>query len=189
MVEMAIVAPLLALLVAGILEYGTLWRDNLTVTSSTTRRIDSSCCRTWATTTSSDYEALLSLESGLRVRSTASRTRVRDDLRRLVRPTGSRRAASASTATGDPVGERHRQLQRLHRCGQVAAIGSASSCSVIVCRVPRATAPVHTAAVRSRWAFCPDTERDHRPEAVGLTSVGSLGTDHNGNVLHRDLPR
>ena len=34
MVEMAIVAPFLALIVAGILEYGTLWRDNLTVTSS-----------------------------------------------------------------------------------------------------------------------------------------------------------
>ena len=32
MVEMAIVAPLLALLVGGLVEYGLLWRDNLTVT-------------------------------------------------------------------------------------------------------------------------------------------------------------
>ena len=35
MVEMAIVAPFLALIVAGIVEYGTLWRDDLTVTSAT----------------------------------------------------------------------------------------------------------------------------------------------------------
>lgn len=35
MVEMALIAPLLALIVAGIVEFGTLWRDDLTVTSAT----------------------------------------------------------------------------------------------------------------------------------------------------------
>lgn len=35
MVEMAIVAPFLAMMVAGIVEFGTMWRDDLTVTSAT----------------------------------------------------------------------------------------------------------------------------------------------------------
>lgn len=40
MVEFAIGAPLLALLMGGIVKYGTLWRDNLTVTSSTRAAAD-----------------------------------------------------------------------------------------------------------------------------------------------------
>ena len=31
MIEMAIVAPFLALIVAGIMEFGTMWRDDLTL--------------------------------------------------------------------------------------------------------------------------------------------------------------
>jgi len=63
MVEFAIVAPLLALLVAGIVEYGTLWRDNLTVTSSTraAARVVSNLGDNYL----SDYEAILSLDAGL----------------------------------------------------------------------------------------------------------------------------
>ena len=57
MVEMAIVAPLLALLMAGILEYGTLWRDDLTVTSSS--RAATRVVSNLGTDHLSDYEALL----------------------------------------------------------------------------------------------------------------------------------
>ncbi|MGB1681029.1 MAG: TadE/TadG family type IV pilus assembly protein [Acidimicrobiales bacterium] len=63
MVEMAIVAPLLALLMAGILEYGTLWRDDLTVTSSS--RAATRVVSNLGTDHLSDYEALLSLNAGL----------------------------------------------------------------------------------------------------------------------------
>ena len=63
MVEMAIVAPFLALLLAGILEYGTLWRDNLTVTSSS--RAASRVVSNLGSDHLSDYEALLSLNAGL----------------------------------------------------------------------------------------------------------------------------
>ncbi len=63
MVEFAIVAPLLALLMAGIVEYGTLWRDNLTVTSSSraAARVASNLGDNYL----ADYEAILSLDSGL----------------------------------------------------------------------------------------------------------------------------
>ncbi|MEM9468075.1 MAG: TadE family protein [Actinomycetota bacterium] len=63
MVEMAIVAPFLALIVAGILEYGTLWRDNLTVTSSS--RAATRVVSNLGDNHLADYEALLSLNSGL----------------------------------------------------------------------------------------------------------------------------
>ena len=63
MVEMAIVAPFLALMMAGILEYGTLWRDNLTVTSSS--RAAARVASNLGDSHLADYEALLSLNSGL----------------------------------------------------------------------------------------------------------------------------
>lgn len=63
MVEMAIIAPFLALMVAGILEYGTLWRDNLTVTSSS--RAATRVVSNLGDNHLADYEALLSLNSGL----------------------------------------------------------------------------------------------------------------------------
>ncbi|MEM9200794.1 MAG: TadE/TadG family type IV pilus assembly protein [Actinomycetota bacterium] len=63
LVEMALVAPLLALLMAGIVEYGMLWRDNLTVTSST--RAAARVVSNLGDNNLADYEALLSLDAGL----------------------------------------------------------------------------------------------------------------------------
>ena len=62
-VEFAIVAPFLALLVAGIVEFGTLWRDNLTVTSATrsAARVVSSA----GDTEGADYEGIQSLRAAL----------------------------------------------------------------------------------------------------------------------------
>ena len=62
-VEMAIVAPLLALLVAGIMEYGLLWRDDLTVTSAT--RAGARVASNLGDSYLSDYEALVSLDAAL----------------------------------------------------------------------------------------------------------------------------
>lgn len=63
MVEMAIVAPFLALIVAGIVEYGTLWRDDLTVTSATrsAARVVSSA----GDAEGADYEGIQSLRAAL----------------------------------------------------------------------------------------------------------------------------
>jgi hypothetical protein len=63
LVEMAIVAPLLALLVAGMVEFGTMWRDNLTMSSST--RASARIVSNLADERLADYEALLTLEAGL----------------------------------------------------------------------------------------------------------------------------
>ncbi len=63
LVEMALVAPLLALLVAGIVEFGTLWRDNLTVASSS--RAAARVVSNLGDNRLADYEALLTLDAGL----------------------------------------------------------------------------------------------------------------------------
>lgn len=61
--EFAIVVPLLGLLVAGIIEFGTAWRDSLTVTSST--RASARVVSNLGDERLADYEALLSLRAGL----------------------------------------------------------------------------------------------------------------------------
>ena len=63
MVEMAIIAPFLAMIMAGIVEYGTLWRDNLTVVSSS--RAATRVVSNLGDNHLADYEAVLSLNSGL----------------------------------------------------------------------------------------------------------------------------
>lgn len=62
-VEMAIVAPFLALLIAGIFEFGTLWRDDLTVETST--RAAARVVSNLGDDHLADYEAILSLNAGL----------------------------------------------------------------------------------------------------------------------------
>ncbi len=64
LVEMAIVAPFLALLVAGIVEYGTLWRDDLTVTSAT--RSAARVVSNAGNTEGADLEGILSLRAALK---------------------------------------------------------------------------------------------------------------------------
>ncbi len=63
LVEMVIVAPLLALLIGGIVEYGMLWRDDLSATTST--RAAARVASNLGDDNLADYEALLSLSSGL----------------------------------------------------------------------------------------------------------------------------
>jgi Flp pilus assembly protein TadG len=64
LIEMALVAPFLALLVAGIVEFGTLWRDDLTVTSAT--RSAARVVSNAGTTEGADYEGILSLRAALK---------------------------------------------------------------------------------------------------------------------------
>jgi len=63
MVEMAIMTPFLALLVAGIVEYGTLWRDDLTVTSAT--RSAARVISNAGNGEGADFEGILSLRAAL----------------------------------------------------------------------------------------------------------------------------
>lgn len=61
--EFAIVVPLLGLLVAGTIEFGTAWRDSLTVTSST--RASARVVSNLGDERLADFEGLLSLRAGL----------------------------------------------------------------------------------------------------------------------------
>jgi len=60
-VEFAIVAPLLALLAAGIVEFGMAWRDNLTLSSAS--RSAARVASNLGDNPLSDYEALLTLDA------------------------------------------------------------------------------------------------------------------------------
>lgn len=62
-VEFAIVAPLLALFVAGIIEFGMAWRDNLTVSSAT--RSAARVASNLGDNELADLEALLTLKAAL----------------------------------------------------------------------------------------------------------------------------
>ena len=62
-VEFAIVAPLLALLAAGVIEFGMAWRDNLTVSSAS--RAAARVASNLGNNNLADYEALLTLEAAL----------------------------------------------------------------------------------------------------------------------------
>jgi TadE-like protein len=64
LIEMALVAPFLALLVAGIVEFGTLWRDDLTVTSAT--RSAARVVSNAGITEGADLEGILSLRAALK---------------------------------------------------------------------------------------------------------------------------
>ncbi len=62
-VEVAIILPLLAMLVSGIIEFGMAWRDSLTVSSGT--RSAARVVSNLGTNRLSDYEALLTLDAAL----------------------------------------------------------------------------------------------------------------------------
>ncbi|MEM9200791.1 MAG: TadE/TadG family type IV pilus assembly protein [Actinomycetota bacterium] len=63
LVEMAIVAPLLILIAVGIVEFGMMWRDSLTVSSAT--RASARVASNLGESHLADYEALLSLDAAL----------------------------------------------------------------------------------------------------------------------------
>lgn len=62
-VEFAIVAPLLALVTAGIIEFGMAWRDNLTVSSAT--RSAARVASNLGDDNLTDFEALLTLRAAI----------------------------------------------------------------------------------------------------------------------------
>ena len=62
-IEFAIVAPLLALLAAGIVEFGMAWRDNLAVSSAS--RSAARVASNLGNNPLSDYEALLTLDAAV----------------------------------------------------------------------------------------------------------------------------
>jgi len=63
-VEMAIVAPFLMFVAAGVMEFGLLWRDNLTATTST--RAAARIVSNLGSDAGADREALIALGAGLR---------------------------------------------------------------------------------------------------------------------------
>lgn len=63
LVEMAIVAPLLALIAAGTIEFGFAWRDSLTVSNA--GRAAARVTSNLGSNRLADYEALLTLRAGL----------------------------------------------------------------------------------------------------------------------------
>lgn len=69
-VEVAIVLPLLALLISGIVEFGMAWRDSLTVSSGT--RAAARVVSNLGDNRLSDYEALLTLDAALQGLSSSS---------------------------------------------------------------------------------------------------------------------
>ncbi len=68
-VEFAIILPLLAMLIAGIIEFGMAWRDSLTVSSGT--RSAARVVSNLGSNRLSDYEALLTLDAALQGLSTS----------------------------------------------------------------------------------------------------------------------
>lgn len=68
-VEVAIILPLLALLISGIVEFGMAWRDSLTVSSAT--RSAARVVSNLGSNRLSDYEALLTLDAALQGLSTS----------------------------------------------------------------------------------------------------------------------
>ena len=160
MVEMAIIAPFLALIVAGILEYGTLWRDNLTVTSSS--RAATRVVSNLGDNSLADYEALLSLNSGLSAIDgyTLEYVMIYDASAADGSP-----SPTCFNSSGDPVANSGGNCN-VYTGAQVAAIDSLS-CTTTCTEFPNTP----TCAGGFTFDFCPQAERE-TDQTAGLTSVG-----------------
>ncbi len=162
MVEMAIIAPLLALIMAGIVEYGTLWRDNLTVTSSS--RAAARVVSNLGTDHLSDYEALLSLNAGLSAIDgyTLEYVMIYD-----ASATDGAPSPLCFNSSGDPV-ENALGNCNLYTAGDLATV-LAIDCTSTCDEFPdNATC---SSGLSMTFAFCPDGER-RDSHAAGLSSVG-----------------
>ena len=162
MVEMAIIAPFLALLMAGILEYGTLWRDNLTVTSSS--RAASRVVSNLGTDNLSDYEALLSLHAGLSAIDGYTLEYVM-----IYDASASNGAPSASCfdSSGDPV-ESAAGNCNVYTAADIAtvlALDCTSSCNQFPANA------TCTDDLSMTFAYCPQLERSDS-QVGGLSSIG-----------------
>lgn len=160
MVEMAIVAPFLALIVAGIVEYGTLWRDSLTVTSSS--RAASRVVSNLGDNNLSDYEALLSINSGLAAIDgyTLEFVMIYDASAADGSPN-----PNCFDGSGDPIVNSGGNCN-VYTGAQVAAM-DALSCTTSCTEFPSNP----TCSGGMTFDFCPQSERN-TDQATGLTSVG-----------------
>ncbi|MEO0493648.1 MAG: TadE family protein [Actinomycetota bacterium] len=160
MVEMAIVAPFLALMMAGIVEYGTMWRDNQTLSSST--RAATRVASNLGSNHLADYEAILSLNSGL---SSIDGFTLEDVMIYDASAADGAPHSSCFTGSGDP--QDSAGYCNHYTGAEVAAIAVLAcdpSCSDF-------QATVGSCAGSLTWAFCPQTDRE-TSQTVGLTSVG-----------------
>ncbi len=159
MVEMAIVAPFLALLVAGIMEYGTLWRDNLTITSAT--RASARVVSNLGDSYLADYEALLSLDAAL---ATLDDVTVEGVLIYDASASDGAPHSSCFDAMGDP--KASSGYCNYYSTAQLASI-SGVNCSVSCTEFP------NNSNCAGAWSssFCPQTDRE-TSQAAGTTNVG-----------------
>ncbi len=159
MVEMAIVAPLLALIRGGIVEYGTLWRDDLSVSTSTraAARVVSNLGDDYL----ADYEALLSLNAGL---STIDGITIEGVLIYDASAADGEPSALCFDSSGDP---RDWGGECNHYSAADLALVNSIDCTVSCSEFP------NNATCLSSMAqyFCPQTDRE-TDQAVGVTSIG-----------------
>jgi len=160
LVEMALVAPLLALLIAGIVEFGTLWRDNLTVATST--RAAARVVSNLGDERLADYEALLTLDAAL---GGVDGLAVEGVLIYNAASADGEPHVSCFDASGDP------QASSLGECNFYTAAQVASMAS-LSCAVTCAEFPVSpTCAGGLTVYFCPQDDRE-TDQSLGNTSVG-----------------
>jgi hypothetical protein len=162
MVEMAIVAPFLALIAAGIVEYGTMWRDNLTVTSSS--RAANRVVSNLGDNNLSDYEAILSLNSGLQAIDGFTLEFV------MIYDASAADGAPSSTcfnSSNDPIKNSGGNCN-VYTAADVANI-AAMTCVTTCAEFPdNGTCSGGSSLI---FDFCPQSERSTN-QSAGLTSVG-----------------
>lgn len=162
LVEMAIVAPLLAMLMAGILEYGTLWRDNLTVTSSS--RAAARVVSNLGDNHLSDREAIITLDSGLTAIDgyTLEYVMIYDASAADGSP-----SPTCFDSNNDPVKNSGGNCN-VYTAADIATV-LAVDCSVACGEFP--TSGTCSGGSSMTFDFCPQAERETN-QTAGLTSVG-----------------
>lgn len=158
MIEMVIVVPFLPLIVAGIFEFGTLWRDDLTVSMST--RAAARVVSNLGDDHLADFEALLSLHSGL---ATVNGLTIEGVLIYNANAANGDPPSNCFDSNGDPQGASGCNYYTAAELSSVASVNCSVSCSEFP----------NDASCNSGWAvnFCPQDERS-TSQAAGLASVG-----------------
>ncbi len=159
MVETAIVLPLLALLMGGIVEYGTLWRDNLTVTTSS--RAAARVVSNLGDDHLADYEAILSLDAAL---STIDGFTIEGVLIYNAAASDGEPDSSCFDAGGDPQGSAG--LCNYFSASEVAGM-AAVDCSASCTEFPNNGNCAGGMSVN----FCPQSARE-TDQSAGTTNVG-----------------
>ncbi|MEZ5243941.1 MAG: pilus assembly protein [Acidimicrobiales bacterium] len=160
MVEMAIVAPLLALVIGGMVEFGMLWRDDMTASAST--RAAARVASNLGDDNLADYEALLALDAGL---SGLTNLNVEGVLIYNASASDGEPHPSCFDASGDPVDSAGQC--NYYTAAELAAVSSLS------CSPPGGCAEFpDDASCASGWAtyFCPQTRSTN--QGAGTTIVG-----------------